>query len=42
MSRFPEPGIQMESGCDIQILKRPVSGQETFMNDLHDLEKEKF
>ena len=42
VSGFQELGVQIKSGCDIQMLKTPVSGQQIFMNDFCDLRKEKF
>ena len=39
---FQELGDQIRTGNDIQMLKKPVSGRQTFMNDFCDIRKEQF
>ena len=41
VSGFQEFGVQFKSDWEIQILKTPISGQQTFMNDFCDLNNEK-
>ena len=41
-SGLQELGVQIRTGNDIKILKIPVSGQQTFMNEFCDIRKEEF
>ena len=42
LSGFQELRVQIRTGCDIQMLKTPVSGQQTFMNEFYDIRKDYF
>ena len=42
VSGFQELGVQIRTGNDIQMLKTPVLGEQTFMNEFYDIRKEQF
>ena len=42
ISGFQEIGVQIRMGCDVQILKIPMSGQQMFMQEICEARQEQF